>query len=410
MDTHTPPKSARRAPKHRGLRLGSLFGVEIVAHWSLLLIFALVLISVGGALEAGWHPEWSPALRWSVATAAAVAFFASVLLHELSHALVGRAQGIPVNRITLFVFGGMAHMEGRPPTPKSELLMAAVGPLVSLVIGVVAGWAGMALAPELTPEALAADPQGTMASVGAVATVLLWLGPINILLGLFNLVPGFPLDGGRVLRALIWWGTGDRYKATLWSTAVGQGVGVMLIAVGVLMAFGVRMPIFGVGVIPGLWMALIGWFLKNAAMASLRHHVVGAALEGAHVADLMARHPDVVSPDLSVERFAREHVLESDQVRFPVIDAERHFLGMVSARSVGNVPADDRASTKVVSLMTPAHAIHPLHADDDAEEAMRRLASGEDDQPVVDHGELQGLVRRSTLARYVAMSTDAEAA
>lgn len=189
-----------------GLRLGRIVDIEIVADWSLLIIFWLISFSLAAGVFPAWHPEWTAALAWGTALAAALLFFVSVLIHELSHALVGRLHGIVVRRITLFMFGGMAQMENEPPTWRAEFAMAIVGPLTSLALGVFFLW--------LTPFAggpLDIDPDDPGATLAA-------LGPVNILLALFNLVPGFPLDGGRVLRALLWALTGSLRRATRYAS------------------------------------------------------------------------------------------------------------------------------------------------------------------------------------------------
>lgn len=216
-----------------GIRLGRIAGIEVVADWSLLIIFLLIAFSLAAGVFPSWHPDWDPALAWGTALGAALLFLASVLVHELSHALVGRLGGIRVRRVTLFMLGGMAHMESEPPTWRSELAMAAVGPITSLALGFVFLWlAGFFAGPiELDPQ----NPGSTLAALSPLATLLFWLGPVNILLGVFNLVPGFPLDGGRMLRAAIWGATGNLRKATRWASWGGQIVAWLLIAAGLLM-------------------------------------------------------------------------------------------------------------------------------------------------------------------------------
>lgn len=180
-----------------GLGLGSMFGVEIRADWSLLIIFALILFNLGAGVFPSWHPDWSLALCWGLAFAAATLFFASVLAHELSHAVVGRAQGISIRRITLFLFGGAAHLESEPPSPKAEFLMAIVGPVMSLVIGFGATALGVAMAGQgVWPTTAVEQPTQVFSDLAPVPTLLLWLGPINVLLAVFNVLPGFPLEVG----------------------------------------------------------------------------------------------------------------------------------------------------------------------------------------------------------------------
>src|SRR5689334_420288 len=273
----------------RGFRVGRIAGVEVRVDWSLLIVFWLIVVNLGGGLFPAHHPDWSPALSWGVAVIAAVAFFLSILAHELSHALVGRANGVPVAGITLFIFGGMAHMRGEPGSPRAELAMTVVGPLTSLIIGGAASWWGAHLAASALIDAT--DPLRAFQDVGPLATVLLWLGPINIMLGLFNLIPAFPLDGGRVLRAALWAGTRDLTKATRWAAGIGQAFGMLLIFAGISMLLGIRVPWLGRGLIPGLWTAFIGWFLYRAAAASYSRVLISDLLDDVPVARLMRRDP-----------------------------------------------------------------------------------------------------------------------
>jgi Zn-dependent protease len=263
-----------------GLRIGSIAGIEIRVDFSLTIVFLLVTFSLGGGVFPAWHPDWSLGLVWFTAAAAAVLLFVSILLHELAHAVVGRAQGMRVPRITLFVFGGVAHLEDEPHDWRAELWMAIVGPLASFAIAVACFLlTGLMLgAMEIDP----ADPLAAFAALDPVTTILAWLGPVNMALALFNLIPGFPLDGGRVLRALLWGATGDVVRATRWATAMGQAVGWLLIAAGFAMMLGLRLPYFGTGVASGVWIALIGWFLNNAAIASYRQLLARRPIERAH--------------------------------------------------------------------------------------------------------------------------------
>jgi Zn-dependent protease len=253
----------------RGVRLFSLSGIDVCVDWSLLIVFVLITMSLGSGLFPSWHPQWTPTESWLLALAAAVLFFTSVLLHELSHALVGRRYGVTVRRITLFVFGGMAQIEHEPGRWGAELAMAIVGPITSLVIGVVClawvgatGAFGAALSSEELPAALVA--------LGPVRTLLVWLGQVNLVLAIFNIVPAFPLDGGRVLRALLWRFSGDLHRATRTASVISQGFAWLLMAGGIAMIFGIPVPFFGVGTANGIWIAFIGWFLNTAAVMSYR--------------------------------------------------------------------------------------------------------------------------------------------
>ncbi len=342
-----------------------------------------------------WHPEWSPAMSWGVGLGASFLFFASVLAHELSHAVVARTQGIPVRRITLFVFGGMAHMEREPPSPKAEFLMAAVGPLTSIAIGVIATLGGWALA-EVGGSTLAETPVAAFQALGPVSTLLLWLGPINLLLGIFNMVPGFPLDGGRVLRSILWWSTGDMLKATRWAAGAGQAVAWGLMAWGVF-------ALFSGGLVQGIWLLLIGWFLNHAARASYQQLLVRRALEGVPVVRIMTRHVTTVPPELTIEQFVRERLLMEDQQAFPVVVNSR-FAGIVCLTDVRKVPHDRWHVTTVSEIMTPATHVSIVDPHDDAERALEELARRDVDQlPVLEGDHVEGMVRRRDLLKWLAL-------
>lgn len=399
----TAGRPARKATARRetdrelmgGLRLGSAFGVAIYVDWSLLIIFGLITVNLGAGVFPSWHPEWGAGLVWGVALAAAILFFVSVLAHELSHAVVARARGIPVSRITLFIFGGMAHMEEEPQSPKDEFLMALVGPVVSIVIGVLSIVGASALAAdavELLPDA----PLLAMSGVGPVATLLLWLGPINVLLGVFNLVPGFPLDGGRVARSIVWWITGDFVKATRWAAGAGRLFAWVLMGIGVLQLFS---GLF----VQGVWLLLIGWFLNNAAQMSYAQLLVRRALDDVPVSRLMFTRIVPIAPELSVEGLVRDHLLASDQQAYPVMADER-LLGLVTMEDVRQVPQERWPITPVTDIMTQASELVTLAPEANAEEALTLLTRRDVEQlPVIDGGHVLGFVRRRDLVKWLAL-------
>ena len=386
------------------MRLGRVFGIEIFIDWSIAIIFMLVAVGLGAGALPRWHPEWGGTLRWIVAIAAALAFFVSILLHELSHAVVGRAFGVKVPRITLFVFGGMAHMQGEPSTPKAELFMAAVGPLMSLLIGIVASFIGVQLA--VLAGGVPDDPEHLVRVAGPVATILLWLGPLNFLLAIFNLVPGFPLDGGRLLRAVLWSATGDFDKATRWASGAGRAVGWTLITIGVLMAFGFWVPIFGTGLGSGIWVALIGWFLHHAARASYIAVRVRSRLSHVAVRDVMRANLDTVAPDMTIAELVREHVMRSDQVSFPVLEGSE-LIGVISVRDIQLVPSEQWPWVTVRQVMLPASEVPSVDVDANANKALECLAERDMEQlPVVDHGRLSGFVRRQDILKWLSLQPE----
>jgi len=386
-----------------GLSLGRVFGVQIRAHWSLLLIIALITFNLGGAFLAALHPHWGPGLRWAVALSAAVLFFVSILLHELSHALVGRALGVSIQSITLFMFGGMAHVEREPDRPSSEFWMALAGPLASILIGIVAIALGVQLSGAVGSATTSDELLVAMQQLTPLGTLLLWLGPVNLILALFNMLPGFPLDGGRVLRALLWWLTRDLVRATRWASLIGQLVAWTLIAAGVSMIFGFTIPLLGRGAVQGLWLVLIGWFLSNAAQAAYQRVLFDLAVKGLPVRQLMDTHVETVPPNLSVGSLLHERLLHTEQRCFPVAQNGR-LEGLICLEDIRRVARSEWDTVPVSSIMTPAAQLLALKPDDEASRAVEMLAERDVDQiPVVDGGELRGLVRRRDGVRWAAV-------
>ncbi len=382
------------------IRAGRIAGIEILLDWSLLIIFALIAFLLASAVFPQWHPEWEAGLRWGTALGAALLFLVSVLVHELSHALVGRARGIRVDRITLFIFGGMAQMDREPHAWRAELWMAIVGPLTSLVVGFFClSLMGMLTGPlELDPS----DPQAFFSQLGPLASLLFWLGNVNIVLAIFNMVPGFPLDGGRVLRAALWGITGDLHRATQWASAMGRGFAWLLIACGIAMLFGIRVPVFGTGP-GGLWLMLIGWFLYSAALTSFRQLLVKESLENVPVSRLMQRDLAAVEADLAVRELVENYLMRSDQRAFPVYRGGK-LVGLVTFDDVRRLEPHRRDDTRVDQLMTPVEQLIAVEPGDDAAEALFSLSNHNVNQlPVLDKGAMVGMVRREDIMKWLAL-------
>lgn len=382
-----------------GVRLGTALGVPIHADWSLLIIFLLIAVNLAVGLFPAWHPEWGAALTWGVALGAAVLFFASVLAHELAHAVVARSRGIPVSSITLFIFGGIAHLEDEPRSPKDEFLMAAVGPVVSIAIGVLAMLGAWALTGG-TLARLEVDAAGpVMREVGPLATLLSWLGPVNVALGLFNLVPGFPLDGGRVARSIAWWATGDLVEATRWAAGAGRVFAWVLMGIGVV-------ELLTGGATEGVWLLLIGWFLNNAAQQSYAQVLVRRALDDVPVTRIMVTRVGTLPPEVSVETFVRDHLLaiDSDQACWPVVSDDGRLLGLVTMDDVRRVSQERWPITAVTEIMTPADELDVVPPSADAEQALRLLSRRDVEQlPVLDGERMLGFVRRRDLVRWISL-------
>jgi len=383
----------------RGIRLGRLFGIQVTLDLSWIVVFLLVCWNLT-MVFASWHPGWPLFEAILLAVVAAVLFFVSVLAHELAHSLVARVQGIPVSEIRLFLFGGVSNLQREPTSPESELLTTIVGPLTSIVFGgamlVLSTFFVPVVAPDRAVEALAAS--------GPIGTLLLWLGAVNIGVGFFNLIPGFPLDGGRILRSLLWSATGDLRKATLWSATVGQMIGWGFVLTGVMMFFGLRVPFFGQGPAAGLWLAFIGWFLASAAHASYRNAHLEDALEGVTVRQLMRRTSYVMPTETTVGDAVRQWFMRTSEHAFPVVDENGQFAGLVTTSDVRKVPEKMWDETTVTEVMTPLGALKVATPNESVTTALAKLADIDVEQlPVVREstGQLVGALERRDVARWL---------
>ncbi len=389
----------------KGIRIGSLFGINIHIDWTWIFIFALITWSLSVALGQ-FRPDLDTGTAWGLAAFAALLFFASVLAHEMAHSLVARSQGLPVRNITLFIFGGVSSIEREPESPRNEFLMAIVGPLTSLVIGVILLFAVGARLPD-APDLLQ-RPQQLFEVIGLASMLGLWLGSVNMLLGFFNLIPAFPLDGGRVLRSIFWAITNNLQRATGWASAIGQGIAWVFIITGIAMAFGFRVPLFGTGVVNGLWLAFIGWFLNSAASRSYRQVVVQDILADVPVTEIMRRNPPVVPPDISVSALVHEHVMGSDDYGFPVMDRDS-LVGLVTMQDVRGISRERWENVDVREIMTPRDELLTVGAEGDAAQAFNTLMQRDVRQlPVLEDGQLVGLLRRNDLVRWLQLHSESE--
>lgn len=386
----------------QGFRIGRLFGIDIVIDWTWLIIFALITYSLGQMLG-DFRLEWDPALRWGIAGVSALLFFGSVLAHELAHSLVSQAYGNPVDSITLFLFGGVAKIREEPDTPRSEFLMAIVGPATSFVIGVLllllAGVVG-------GPLTAMSEPAGVMSQLGPIQLIALWVGSINVVLAIFNMLPGFPLDGGRVLRSVLWAITNDLRNATRWATRIGQGLGWLMIVSGVSMVFGMTIPFFGSGLVNGLWLAFIGWYLNNASAQSYQRVVVQDILKGVPVERMMRKDPPTASASETVESLVYQRIMGTDDHWFPVLEDDE-LVGIVTLTDVRSVQPESWSRTTVREIMTPYSECAITAPDEDAAEAMNKLATCDvRELPVIDNGRLSGVLRRRDLIQWMRLHAE----
>lgn len=363
------------------IRLGRLFNIEIGLHYSWFLIAALLTISLGAHLYAV-NPEWPAALIWTAAAVTALAFFVALLAHELSHAAVAGVRGIPVSSITLFALGGLARMERDTADARTEFWMGLAGPITSVAIGM----AALGLA-----RFLGWSFDATPTTPGMV--MLVWFGWINVVLAAFNMIPGFPLDGGRVLRAIIWWVSGKRDRATRIAAGLGQVVAFGFIA------FGVFSFLRGAG-FGGLWLAFIGLFLSEAARAAVTEVAIGESLRGLHVGDVMVRDCTTIERWRPVADVAQE-VLRTGRRCFFVVD-DGHVAGLLTPREMRSVDRERWASTSAGEAMRPLERLHQITADAPVTEALEVLGREDVNQlPVIEHGQLQGVISRDQIVRLL---------
>jgi len=362
------------------IRIGRIAGIQIGVHPSWFVIFFVITYLYAAGTLPQTYPEWQPALYWVVGASISLLFFASVLVHELSHALVARSFGLRVRDITLFIFGGAASLEDEAKRPRDEAVMAAAGPLASLVLGAVLWGVSVAV------------PQ---AQVSAVAG---WLGFINVWLGLFNLIPGFPMDGGRILRAILWKVRGDRYAATRNAATVGRAFGYLLIALGVYLILQLHNPF------NGIWLALIGWFLSNAAEASVAQLSVERSLRGVKVRDVMEADPPSVGPNESVADLVNERMMRAGQRSFLVRHEDGGLAGIVTLSDVRRIPREQWEEARVTDIMTRFADLATIGPDDRVQPALKLLQEREVNQlPVVgqNHHDVLGMLTRAGIVRLI---------
>lgn len=365
-------------PFHATVTLGRVAGVEIGLNWSWLVIFALIIWSLGASVFPDANPGLSDVAYGAMAVTAALLFFVSLVLHELGHAVVAKREGMEIEGITLWLFGGVAKFNGMFPSAGAEFRIAIAGPLVSLAIGV--GLIAVAAAAPLPPE---------------LDGVLTWLGRINLILLAFNMLPALPLDGGRVLRALTWRSTGDFLKATRIAGGLGRGFGQAMIGGGVALALLAGAP-------GGLWLALIGWFLISAARAETSFATTRDLLQGWHVGDAMARDPVVAPADATLREFVDETFAFSRHAAYPVTLGSEP-VGIIGLRHVGEAPEADWEGATVADYATPLSDTVVLAPDDELGDAAMHLTQAPLGRALVidEQGELVGLLSITDVARLL---------
>ena len=357
-----------------------VLGFEVKANVSWLFLALLITWTLAEGFFPFAYPDLPVTTYWLMALAGMIGLFASLLFHELSHSVVARAYGLPVGGITLFLFGGVAEMLSEPKTPKAEFRIAIAGPIASVLLGVL-----------FTALSVLMGLLGVPAHIAGVAG---YLGFINFLLAVFNMVPGFPLDGGRVLRAALWHRSGDIRWATKWASRMGQGFGYLLVLLGIVN--------FVLGnIIAGMWWFLIGLFVSAAAAAGYRQLMTQQALQGRRVRRFMTPDPVTVPAQTTVRDFVEDYLYHHALDLFPVVDGEQ-LRGSVSLRQVREVPREEWGRLRVGDICREPEPGNTVEADTDAAEALQQMQTGRSGRLMVtDKGRLVGMLVLKDLLRFL---------
>ena len=369
------------------IRFGKLFGIEIGLHYSWFVIALLITMSLGSQFEQA-HADWGARVIWSLAVLTAILFFLALLAHEMSHALVARARGLTTRAITLFALGGVAQIEKEPEDAKTEFLVGIVGPLSSAVIGVVS----LAIAWALGWR-IGAEPETP------IRAMFVWLGYINLTLAAFNMIPGYPLDGGRILRSILWLFSRDALKATVRAATVGKLIALLFIAFGIFQFF--RGAGFG-----GLWIAFIGWFLLQAATASAASVTLTANLKGIRVSDVMTSDCVMLDGNMNVEQFVEGYLLRSGKRCF-VIQQNGQVTGLVTPHEIKELDRPRWPYTTLADIMRPLDQLHTVAPTTPVMEALETMGRDDVNQlPVVSGNHLDGIITRANVLQFLQTRTE----
>lgn len=364
--------------KKSGIRLGRIFGIELRLDYTWFIIFVLVAWSLAAHYFPDTHPGWTRVTYWVMGVLTSILFFVSVVIHELAHSLVSQSNGIPVHSITLYIFGGAAHISEEPKRARDELLLALAGPGSSLVIAALFGF-------------LWWFTQGVGGVVHALAG---WLGRINLILGLFNLIPGLPLDGGRVFRAIVWHVTNNLRRATQLAAGLGRIIAFGFIFIGLWQFFSGNWA-------NGLWIAFIGWFMNSAAVSTLQQVTMEDLLKDHIVREVMMTDCPHVTRQLTLDVVIEQVVLPSGRRCFPVIEAEK-MQGLLTLHNINEVPRDRWPLTRVEDVMIPMSLLKTVGPEDKLTAVFTRMAEEDINQyPVMQNGWFMGMIARDGLMNFI---------
>jgi Zn-dependent protease/predicted transcriptional regulator len=372
----------------KGITLFTIFGFKVRIDLSWILLAALVTWSLAKGVFPYYYKDLSTATYWWMGAIGAVGLFGSIIFHELWHSLIARKFGLPMKEITLFIFGGVASMEEEPPSPKAEFFMAIAGPLASISLGVV--FYGLSLI---------GNPEFWSVPIGGI---IRYLGSINLLLAIFNLVPAFPLDGGRILRAGLWHWKNNLRKATRIASYIGSAFGIFLIVSGIF-------TIFSGGFIGGMWWALIGMFVLNASKMSYQRLLIRQTLEGEPVRRFMKSEPVTVSPSITIGELVNDYIYKYHFKMFPV--SENHKpISCISTREVKEIPREEWDQHTVGEIAKPCSPENTVTEETDAMKALSRIHQTKSSRLMVvnEKGELVGILALKDLLQFLSLKLDLE--
>ena len=371
---------------NENLSLGRIAGIHVGLNWSLLVIAALIAWNFAVGILPTAAPGQTSGAYWAAGIVSAFVYLASLLAHELAHSVVAMRRGVRVDGITLWLFGGVSRFSSETASPGAQALITFVGPLTSLLLGVVFLLASVAV--------------GGGAHPGLLAVTLAWLGYLNILLGVFNLIPAFPLDGGRILQSLIWVRTGDRLRSTRIAARIGMGFAYLLIGYG-LVTFFVSASLIG-----GIWSVFLGWFLLSAARAEEAGGLIRQALSGISVAEVMTPDPVQAPDNITVEDALHGYVLTSRHSTFPTHDAGNQLSGLLTLAALKNVPPNARTTTLIKEIICPLDNVSTARSADPATNLLNDSPGCSEGRTlVVDNGRLVGIVSPSDINRLLQRSS-----
>ncbi|MDI6800517.1 MAG: site-2 protease family protein [Thermodesulfovibrionales bacterium] len=357
------------------LKIATIMGIPIKVHFSWLIIFGLITWSLSTFYFPKAAPQLPAVAYWVNGAIAALLLFVSVAFHELSHSFVALRYKLHIHNIILFIFGGVAQMKGEPPNPKAEFRMAIAGPLSSFFLSLL-----FFIVYNLTTSQI-------------TKALFLYIAQLNLILGAFNLIPGFPMDGGRIVRAFLWKKTDDFFYATRKASGYGQKIAIFFIVFGIISIFA--------GIPGGLWLMLIGWFLYSAAQSSYQQASLQETLSGIKVKNIMVKDIVTMPSSITIDKVVNEYFLKYGYGGFPVVDDGR-FLGFVTLKEIKDVPKEKWSDTRIAGILIPHNKKWEVSEQDSAMKALEIMITEDKGRLVVtDKGNIISLITRNGIARYV---------